>query len=147
MEATMALTYGVVKCRVVSDPKLKPTRRAHETQYHLHASLRLDAGGGEGGDWDSAINVGTNDADDLLNYKLVFDFHHAGLLAAVRDLKSGFADLTGSAALPALDFLRSDVLAETGAWRESDPMDGSTQVEPVQSLLRLLQRAQKDELD
>ena len=43
----------------------------------------------------------------------------------------------------ALDFLRSDVLSETGDWRPSDIMDGSTQVEPVASLLRLLVRAQK----
>ena len=40
-------------------------------QYHIHLTLALP-----GGDWDVAINVGTNDADDLLNYKLVYDFHH-----------------------------------------------------------------------
>jgi len=26
---------------------------------------------------DVAINVGTNDADDLLKYKLIFDFRHS----------------------------------------------------------------------
>jgi len=26
--------------------------------------------------WDVAINAGTYDADDLLKYKLVFDFQH-----------------------------------------------------------------------
>jgi hypothetical protein len=26
--------------------------------------------------WDSAINVGTNDSDDLLQFKLVYDFQH-----------------------------------------------------------------------
>lgn len=62
----MTLTYGYVKCTVVSEPVLKGSRHGHETQYHLHANLRV---GSE--NWDTAINVGTNDADDLLKYKLV----------------------------------------------------------------------------
>jgi hypothetical protein len=28
----------------------------------------------DGTSWDTAINVGTNDADDLLRFRLVFDF-------------------------------------------------------------------------
>jgi uncharacterized protein YukJ len=59
----------------------------------------------------------------------------------------GFHDLTGTHALPALDFLRSDILRETGSWRDSDVMDGSTAPEPVQSLLRLLKRAREQEAD
>lgn len=45
--------------------------------------------------------------------------------------------LTGVTKLPALDFMRSDILSETGPWRDSDPMDGSDAVEPVASLKRL----------
>jgi uncharacterized protein YukJ len=60
---------------------------------------------------------------------------------------SGFTDLTGTDQLPALDFLRSDVLTETGPWRNSDIMDGSNQVEPVASLLRLLQKTRSDKFD
>jgi hypothetical protein len=30
----------------------------------------------DGTKWDVAVNVGTNDADDLLKYKLIYDFHH-----------------------------------------------------------------------
>ena len=62
-------------------------------------------------------------------------------------LGSGFTDLTGTDQLPALDFLRSNVLSETGPWRISDIMDGSNQVEPVASLLRLLQQARSASLD
>ena len=36
----------------------------------------------------------------------------------------GFTDLTEKDALPALDFLRSHILDETGPWRDSDVMDG-----------------------
>src|SRR5271166_591327 len=142
----MALTYGVLKCKVVSDPQLKGTRRKNETQYHLHATLEITLPDGSTGQWDSAINVGTNDADDLLSYKLVFDFRHeiAGTLQAA---KSGFSDLTGTVQLPALDFLRSDVLSNTGPWRQSDAMDGSVEVEPVASLLRLLRAAQANQYD
>jgi hypothetical protein len=50
---------------------MKPSRRKDETQYHQHFGLRVD-----GTKWDVAVNVGTNDADDLLKYKLIYDFHH-----------------------------------------------------------------------
>lgn len=63
----MALNYGFVKCKVVSEPVLKLSRHKQEIQYHLHANLR---------DWDTAINVGTNDADDLPRFKLAFDYHN-----------------------------------------------------------------------
>jgi hypothetical protein len=128
-----------VKCKVVSEPLLKPSHHGHETQYHLHANLRVAAGGGTQ-EWDTAINVGTNDADDLLQYRLVFDYHHA-LLTNLKEAAAGFHDLTGSAGLPALDFLRSDVLAETGAWRQSDVMDGTDLPEPAATLKRLLHTA------
>ncbi len=137
----MPLTYGFVKCRVASEPVLKGSRQKHETQYHLHA--RLDVGGE---DWDVAINVGTNDADDLLKYRLVYDFHHAlqGTLAAAQ---AGFADLTRTGAFPALDFVRSDILAETGKWRDSAVLDGSDFPEPVASLKRLLAQARAEGSD
>lgn len=142
----MHLTYGVLKCKVVSDPQLKATHRNHETQYHLHTTLEVALDDGSTAKWDSAINVGTDDSDDLLNYKLIFDFHH-GLMGQLQTAQSGFSDLTGVNALPALDFLRSDVLAETGPWRPSDSMDGSLEVEPAASLLRLLRSARATHSD
>jgi uncharacterized protein YukJ len=131
----MTLKYGYVKCKVVSEPVLKASRHGHETQYHLHATVRVGAE-----DWDVAINVGTNDADDLLSYRLVFDYHHP-LREALAANSPGFHDLTGTHGLPALDFLRTDVLAETGPWRRSDVMDGSEIPEPVATLKRLLHNA------
>jgi uncharacterized protein YukJ len=139
----MNLDYGFVKCKITSDPVLKASRLKNETQYHLHANLSVD---GSEQPWDTAINVGTNDSDDLLQYKLIFDFHHA-VVGKLKAANPGFTDLTGDTALPALDFLRSDLLAETGDWRPSDIMDGSTEVEPVASLLRLLKRARSQNLD
>jgi hypothetical protein len=146
----MALKYGYVKCKVISEPKLQSKRLKHEVQYHLHATLRVPAGldglGGATDHWDTAINVGTNDADDLLKYKLVFDYHHP-LISTLKAAAIGFHDLTDAGALPALDFLRSDALAETGAWRASDVLDGSDQPEPVASLKRFLQRAHAQQAD
>jgi hypothetical protein len=66
---TMTLAYGYVKAKIVSGPTLKSSRHSHETQYHLHFGMTVD-----GDEWDVAVNVGTNDADDQLKYKLVFDF-------------------------------------------------------------------------
>ncbi len=142
----MALTYGFVKCKITSNPALKPSRHNNETQYHLHSTLAVTSEDGSVQRWDSAINVGTNDSDDLLQYKLIFDFHHP-IIATLKAAGSGFTDLTGTDQLPALDFLRSNVLTETGPWRNSDIMDGSNQVEPVASLLRLLQKARSDKFD
>ena len=142
----MSLTYGFIKCRIISDPELKSKHRRAETQYHLHATLQFQAPDGSTENWDTAINVGTNDADDVLNYKLVYDFHHS-VMNQLRSAQPGFADLTGAAELPSLDFLRSDVLVETGDWRRSDVMDGSEDVEPVRSLMRLLRRAMSQKLD
>jgi len=136
----MNLTYGFVKCKIVSDPVLQSKRLRHEIQYHLHASLKVTVSDGSAQQWDSAINVGTNDSDDLLQYKLIFDFQHS-MIAKRKSADSGFTDLTGYTTLPALDFLRSDLLSGTGNWRPSDIMDGSKQVEPVASLLRLLLKA------
>jgi Uncharacterized conserved protein (DUF2278) len=136
----MTLKYGYVKCKIVTEPELRSSRHKQEVQYHLHATLRVAAADGGGKDWDTAVNVGTNDADDLLKYKLVFDYHNP-----IRDTLSaaagGFHDLTGARALPALDFLRADVLADTGDWRKSDVMDGSEFPEPVASLKRLFHQA------
>lgn len=141
----MSNTYGFVKCKVVTDPTLKKSRHKYELQYHLHATLSVAAADGSTENWDTAINVGTNDSDDLLQYKLIFDFQHPAI--AQFKAAAGFSDLTGTAQLPALDFLRSDLLKGTGDWRTSDIMDGSTAVEPVASLLRLLRRAQAENLD
>jgi Uncharacterized conserved protein (DUF2278) len=137
----MTLRYGFVRARVISVTGPKTNHRPNEIQYHLHASLRV------GGDaWDVAVNVGTNDADDLLQYRLVYDFHHA-LIQNLKAAAAGESDLTGTAALPALDFLRSDVLAETGQWRLSDVMDGSERTEPYASLRQMFERAQAAQAD
>ena len=137
----MTLRYGLVKAKLVSDPVMRPSRRSHETQYHLHFNLLVG-----GSNWDVAVNVGTNDADDLLKYKLAFDFRHSiiGILSATA---SGAQDLTGQADLPALDFLRSDILANTGNWRDSDVMDGSNLPEPAATLKRLLIKARQSQFD
>jgi uncharacterized protein YukJ len=137
----MALPYGFVKAKIVSEPKLKSSRHHNEIQYHLHVSMLVD-----GDKWDVAINVGTNDADDLLKYKLIFDFRHP-IIQTLAAAEAGSQDLTGQAALPALDFMRSDLLANTGRWRDSDVMDGSDAVEPVATLGRLLSKAHQENLD
>jgi uncharacterized protein YukJ len=142
----MAPTCGFVKCKMVSTPKVQSSRHKNEIQYHLHVTVAVSGAGGSIEQWDTAINVGTNDSDDLLQYKLIFDFHHS----LVRKLKAsapGFIDLTRTNHLPALDFLRSDLLSETGPWRASDIMDGSDAVQPVASLQRLLRRAQAGNFD
>jgi uncharacterized protein YukJ len=145
----MTLKYGFVKCTVAGSIRIKGTRGPHqagqppETQYHLHANLSVPAGGGQAQDavWDMAVNVGTNDADDLLRYRLVLDFHHP-ITTTLAAAPPGLRTLTGTTTLPALDFLRSDLLAETGDFRDSDVMDGEADKEPYRSLARLLQRAQ-----
>lgn len=137
----MSLAYGYVKAKVVSDPVLKPSRHGHEIQYHLHCNLLVD-----GARWDVAINVGTNDSDDLLKYKLVFDYRHA-IIQTLDAAAAGSHELTGTAALPALDFTRSDLFAETGDWRDSDVMDGSEATEPYASLKRLFVKAHQQSLD
>lgn len=137
----MALPYGFVKTKIVSAPQLKSTHRPHEVQYHLHFSVSVD-----GAQWDIAVNVGTTDADDLLKYKLVYDFRHP-IIEQLKAASTGSTTLTGAQALPALDFQRSDFLANTGAWRNSDVMDGSDNVLPVSSLQRLLLNAQQSSFD
>jgi uncharacterized protein YukJ len=141
-ELHVTLRYGFVKSKLASDPVLKPSRHRNEIQYHLHLSMMVD-----GAPWDVAINVGTNDADDLLKFKLVYDFRHP-VIAALGAAASGAGqELTGVNKLPALDFLRSDLLANTGRWRDSDVMDGSEAAEPVASLKRLLVRAKENGFD
>ena len=137
----MTLPYGLVKAKISSKPVMKGSRHKNETQYHLHFGLRVD-----GGDWDVAVNVGTNDADDLLKYKLVYDFRHA-IVGQLGAAEAGVQELTDQHQLPALDFMRSDMLGDTGDWRDSDVMDGSEFPEPVASLKRLLTRAQQESLD
>ncbi len=137
----MALPYGLVKAKMTSEPTLKATRRRSEIQYHQHFGLLVG-----GARWDVAVNVGTNDSDDLLEYKLVFDFRHP-LIATLAAAPAGSNALTEETALPGLDFTRSDELANTGAWRDSDVMDGSEAPEPVASLKRLLLKAYQQQAD
>jgi uncharacterized protein YukJ len=131
----MTLAYGFVKAKLVSAPVMKGSHRQHETQYHLHFSLLVD-----GDNWDGAVNVGTSDADDLLKFKLAYDFRHP-IIATLGAAPAGAQTLTGQSELPALDFLRSDLLDNTGNWRDSDVMDGSDIPEPAASLKRLLIKA------
>jgi len=141
----MALKYGFLKCKIVSDTRLKSTKRRNEIQYRLHADCSAAS---QNGDeiWDAAINVGTDDADDLLRYRLAFNYSHA-ILSDLRNAPAGLTDLTGTSALPAIDFMRSDILGGTGSWRDSDVMDGSEFPEPLASLKRLLNKAQRERLD
>jgi uncharacterized protein YukJ len=137
----VTLAYGYVKAKIVSEPVLKPSRHSHEIQYHLHFDLLVD-----GDKWDVAINVGTNDDDDLLKYKLSFNFQHP-IIQTLAAAEAGSHDLTGQTALPALDFMRSDLLQGTGKWRDSDVMDGSDLPEPSASLKRLLSKAHQTKFD
>lgn len=133
----MTLRYGFVKGRLALAPALKGSRHRNETQYHLRFALTAD-----GQRWDAAVNVGTDDRHDLLKYKLERDFRHP-LLATLGGAEAGARELTGAHKLPALDFVRSDVLAGTGPWRDSAPMDGSEGVEPAASLQRALEAARE----
>jgi uncharacterized protein YukJ len=137
----MALRYGFVKAKMDSDPALKASRHGSEIQYHLHFKLLVGDD-----DWDVAVNVGTNDADDLLKYKLVFDFRHP-LIRTLAGAGPGATDLTGQGAPPALDYTRGDLFDNTGAWRDSDVMDGSDAPEPAASLRRLLVKARQTQAD
>jgi uncharacterized protein YukJ len=137
----VTLPYGFVKARLTSNPVMKGTRRKHEIQYHLHFSLSVD-----GAPWDVAVNVGTNDADDLLKFKLVYDFRHP-VISTLAAAGLGAQTLTDQQKLPSLDFLRSDVLSNTGKWRDSDVMDGSEAVEPAASLSRLLANARQNDFN
>jgi uncharacterized protein YukJ len=137
----MTLAYGYVKAKAISEPTLKASRHHNETQYHLHIGLMVD-----GDRWDVAVNVGTNDADDQLKYKLVLDFHHP-IIGDLKAADAGSHDLTGQSALPALDFMRSDILASTGRWRDSDVMDGSEGPNPFALLKRILSNAHTQNLD
>jgi len=107
------------KGKAGSEPQLKAIPIKNEVHCHLHTTLVIVAGDGTTSAWDSAINVGTNDADDLLQYKLVFDFQHP-VIEQLRKESDGFCYLTGKTALPALDFLRSDILSGTGPWQQSE---------------------------
>jgi hypothetical protein len=48
--------------------------RHHQIQYHLHFGLLVSHV-----DWNVAVNLGTDDDDDdLLKFKLVYDFRRSG---------------------------------------------------------------------
>ncbi|MBV9560844.1 MAG: DUF2278 family protein [Bradyrhizobium sp.] len=137
----MALAYGFIKGKIVSEPRLQPSRHGNEIQYHLHFRMPID-----GDAWEVAVNVGTNDADDLLKYKLVFDYRHP-LIQTLAAAEAGSHPLTEQA-LPALDYLRvGDLLDNTGKWRDSDVMDGSDRTEPAATLSRLITRARSENRD
>jgi uncharacterized protein YukJ len=138
---SMALPYGCIRSKITAIPYLTSARRLQETQYHLHATLKVGPD-----EWDTAINVGTNDSDDFLKYRIAYDFHHP-IINGLINIPVGIINLTGQHQLPSLDFLRSDLLSETGAWRVSDPMDGSEHPDPIPSIMRLLQTASENQGD
>jgi uncharacterized protein YukJ len=143
----MTLRYGYVKCKVSAVLPIvgKFIADQNETQYHLHAKLlvQTDAGVAE---WETAVNVGTDDAGDLLRYKMPPGYQNP-LTATLAARPAGQNDLTDADALPALDFLRSDVLAGTGAWKVSDQMNGNEHLEPFASLKALLLQAKAQGAD
>lgn len=65
----MALTYGFVKRKIASAPKLQSSRH-NEIQHHLHATVAVPGAEASIEQWDTAINVGTNRSDNLLQHKL-----------------------------------------------------------------------------
>jgi len=137
----MGLAYGYVKAKVTSEPYMKRIKHRNEMQYHLHFDLLVN-----GSDWDVAVNVGTNDSDDLLKYKLIYDFRHP-IVQELKTAQAGRHDLVGSAS-PALDFYRkSDLFDNTGGWRDSDVMDGSSYPEPAASVKRLITKAYEQQYD
>ena len=135
----MTLAYGFVKAKMTSPPRLqsKPVHHDNmeEIQYHLHFALDVD-----GADWDIAANVGTDDAADLLKYKIVRNFQHP-IVETLRSAPAGKTTLTGICTLPALDFLRSTILDDTGGWLASDVLDGGPGQEPPTQLNALISKA------
>jgi uncharacterized protein YukJ len=140
---TAKQTYGFVKCKIAGNIHPKPTQLRSEVQYHLHADLIV---AGSHSNWDTAVNVGTTDADDLLNYRLVADFHHP-IIDTLKAAAAGFHNLTGKHQFPALDFLRTDILKETGGWRQSDSMHDLHTAKPYIDLKGLFDRAKKEQAD
>jgi uncharacterized protein YukJ len=135
----MTLQYGFVKANMTSPPRLQSKTVQHdsfeEMQYHLHFGMDVD-----GESWDIAANVGTDNANDLLRYKIVDDFRHP-LIQTLRQAPAGKTDLTSTDRLPALDFVRSGILSGTGDWLDSDVLDGSASKQPVAALKPLLEQA------
>jgi len=153
----MTLQYGFFKAHVTSAPAMrsKYIPEQHETQYHMHVTLLAqDSQGNAITPWDCAINVGTDDADDLLRYRLVRNFSHP-ICTTLKAAAQGYTDLTGQHALPALDFLRTDILtggAGTGTWQNSDVMNNgvmssTTTFQPVASLEAAFDQAVKTNAD
>jgi hypothetical protein len=141
----MPLPYGFAKAKLTSLPRLtsKPMNSSghQEVQYHLHVSLDV-----AGESWDTAINAGTDNAADLLKYKIAEGFQNPA--AEALRAAQGAVDLTGKAALPALDFMRSSILENTGPWLESDALDtGAETKQPPAKLSALLSKAFHDKND
>jgi len=141
----MPLPYGFVKAKMTSLPRLtsKPVHNGgqeSELQFHLHFSLNVN-----GESWDTAVNVGTDNAADLLKYKIAEGFKNP-IEATLRSSRS-VNDLTGKAALPALDYLRSNILEGTGPWLVSDVLDGGAGQQPAAKLNALLSKAFQDQND
>jgi hypothetical protein len=58
-----------MQCKIASAPNLQSSRHKNEIQYNLHAAGAVPGAGASIEQWDTAINVSTNDSDDLLPYK------------------------------------------------------------------------------
>ena len=120
--------------------------RGDVVQAGVNGNLQFDIRVVRQQPFQSGRKVGTYDSDDLLKYKLVSDQRHP-IIETLSHTSRGATTLTDTDQLPALDYVRSDVLANTGGWRDSDVMDGSDTPEPVASLKRLLQNARRSSHD
>ena len=141
----MSIPYGFLKCKVISEPRLVSSRHGRETEFHLQTTLEADSSDGNQ-KWASAINVGSNRAEDQLKYRIVNDFHHP-ITQTLAAADAGFQDLTDQQSLPALDFLRSDLLNNTGSWQTSEVTEESSLDEPSAALKSLLERARSEQAD
>jgi uncharacterized protein YukJ len=131
----MTLPYGVLRCRVV-DSKVTTLRRGKATQYHLN--VLVDTGIEK---QRIAINIGTNDTSDTLYYRAVADFEHA-VTADLAQLPVGLHALFDREALPALDFVRSDISGPTSAFVDGGVVASKTRLaEPGDTLVAWLDEA------
>jgi uncharacterized protein YukJ len=141
----MAIVYGFAKCKVGSEPKLRKSERYGEVEYHLVVTLEVPTADGTQ-PWQGQINVGSESAGDALKYRLVNTYQNA-ILDTLAGTAAGFTNLTGQQSPPALDFLRSDILANTGSWTEPGTMDGSADPQPIPSVISLLEAASQEQAD
>jgi uncharacterized protein YukJ len=133
------LKYGVLKGHVAGDPWSQAARHSDDVHFHLH--VEVDTGGR--GVFDVAVNVGTNNPDDLLMYTFCDTYVHQ-ICQTLNDLPLGYTALEELSKLPALDFIRSDVIPTGRAGlSKNQPVgdDDPENTEPYRTLAALAQGA------